>query len=1241
MSRMKAQATLERGLIYSAVLMMAVVIVYLMYSFFSQNNFNGSFSITSIRINHLTSNTLNFSVVINQKLQNPQTLKFYINNLNNFFSVAGMNMQIVLMPNGENEYIFTGAINSSTYNLLNNTSNEFVLASYKNAFGKTIFTEIAYPISSISTAQTNVNQITFYIFPPTSDFGISLNSYQNLIENAQTIDLGNGIYQITAVQTNPNSNYFFDYWNSYSYRGSISLSNTNSPTTYLTINNASGYVVLYLGSYGPINFTSNENNLINSQNIYQCGARNSRFCIDNSVRNLYYVYQENKSAFSFAYPPYFATSNPYKRLGFIGFQNSYDSCKFPSQANQQNVQNIPTPCVANATYAYQYYITAKSSNASEGLVSIRFANGTQTPFGSFESGWEEQNTTASFYAEPHAENISNMTGYQFVSWNGTYNSTNNPFYITITEPVNETANFKQCKLYSLQVSSSNLTRGSTTPSGISYYCAGSQVTIEANANSGYEFSNWTGTLSSSSNPFTFSLNSNTIETANFNVIPPPPPSNSSGGGSSSGSSGSGSGVLNTKFNQVIITNIYTYPTNVSDDLLPTAQDLKIANFFVYEIISEYPFKEIVWQNPQAPSSTYADNFSFSQVSLHQSWGSAIDCVYGNSQGAHFLCIGQNNTSKITFNFPSKFSINSSSNLASNLYGNYTFNYAIVMFYYHFSNGTTINSANYPLTKTPFTLNESLAQKLFPNGYNASKVTYINATLQVIYKTQTATNKPFINIYNYPAKEGNNITISTTTSGITLIPQGNQNNPDLQVSQYQYLVNYNQNSPSQYTLYVKLNPNPNIPNYHDYSFELAIYDNTTNSSVYNYQIYNQSQLLSASFTLNTKDSYSIYAVYFIPVNITTNMLGSKFKFSTIGWTTVPYNLTNSTSNQALPYQSAVNSYTQTFFILPPNDSTIHNYTQGGRPFLESGFWNNNGQFSNNQTILGDYGNPYGCLVYGGISECIGFGQFIMTNPLTYLQDEPFINNIAYHVASMNPNGDLFYSLYMEQPSCTAGSISCLNPYIIPYRIDGVFYTGVSNTTKFAYPIDGNFYPNYTFYNASISLNKYFNTYTGAVMQINADYGYYIPIYQGTGGYFANGECNTNPGTILNLIYNSTHPNNCYTFTEDNLTLALSTQAIQINIPNHIYHWWQDNYTYSNGTKFYLYERWNASNDGYKNILIQENQTLKWLPFQNGISVYPSTPSSASQTNAFGFYDEMTNNTGVMYPPVPSGPIVQPP
>jgi len=107
-------------------------------------------------------------------------------------------------------------------------------------------------------------------------------------------------------------------------------------------------------------------------------------------------------------------------------------------------------------------------------------------------------------------------------------------------------------------------------------------------------------------------------------------------------------------------------------------------------------------------------------------------------------------------------------------------------------------------------------------------------------------------------------------------------------------------------------------------KLAIYDNTTKSFAYNYQSYTQSQLLSSSFILNAQDNYSIYAVYYIPVNITTKMFENNFKFAQINYGAVPYNLTNSTSNIQDVYHSGINSYTETFFISPPNDQTIYGY-----------------------------------------------------------------------------------------------------------------------------------------------------------------------------------------------------------------------------------------------------------------------------------------------------------------------------
>ena len=657
--------------------------------------------------------------------------------------------------------------------------------------------------------------------------------------------------------------------------------------------------------------------------------------------------------------------------------------------------------------------------------------------------------------------------------------------------------------------------------------------------------------------------------------------------------------MNATFTQVLITDIY--PTNVSSALLNTVQDLKIANFFVYNQTS--PFKETVWLNPVAPNSNFSENFSFSQVSLHQNWGNAnSDAAYGDSKGAHFQWIGNTNKTKITFNFPSKFSINSSSNLASNLYGNYTFNYAHVVFSYGFANGTTINSSGFSLTSSPFTLSEALAQNHLPSGYNVSKVTTISATVQVYYKSKTTTNKPFINIYNYPAKEGNNITISTTTSGITLIPQGNQNNPDQKVAEYQYLVNYNQNSPSTYTLYLKLNPNSNIPNYKDYSFELAIYDNTTKSFIANnYQTYNQSKLLTSSFTLNTKDNYSIYAVYFIPVNITTNMFGSLFKFNTINWTTVPYDLTNSTSNLQNPYQLGVNNYTETFFMLPPDDPTIYDYQQNGAPILESGFWNG-AQFTNTNATLGDYGDPLGCLLYGDISSCLGFSQFTLNGQAFRQKSAPLTLAFA--------NGENLYKEVLFNSSGNAFGVVIDN-----YSFHGVYYYPLIISSPGVYP--GDFYPT-AFYYSNVNLNNQFNSLSSPIMNINAYYGYYIPVYQTSGVCPLFGNCNTNPTPILNMINNAKAGNYAYQYIENFLYFANSTSAISFSFPSSIPIFIIHNETQP-GTPPIISSSWyNYTTTGYGRTLIQTNQSVGYCPSYTGITLTPQIPSSGSQANMFAFY-----------------------
>jgi uncharacterized repeat protein (TIGR02543 family) len=62
--------------------------------------------------------------------------------------------------------------------------------------------------------------------------------------------------------------------------------------------------------------------------------------------------------------------------------------------------------------------------------------------------------------------------------------------------------------------------GTTNPSPGTYtYDPGTQVSITANPNSGYEFSDWSGDATGTENPITITMNLNKSITANFTAIP--------------------------------------------------------------------------------------------------------------------------------------------------------------------------------------------------------------------------------------------------------------------------------------------------------------------------------------------------------------------------------------------------------------------------------------------------------------------------------------------------------------------------------------------------------------------------------------------------------------------------------------------------------------------------------------------------------------------------------------------------
>jgi len=105
--------------------------------------------------------------------------------------------------------------------------------------------------------------------------------------------------------------------------------------------------------------------------------------------------------------------------------------------------------------------------------------------------------------------------YRFDEWTGDVpagDENDNPVTITMDEDKSITANF--IRLYTLTIAAG--TGGTTSPSPGSYqHDTGIQVSITANANSGYEFSGWTGDASGTTNPIAVTMDANKSITANF------------------------------------------------------------------------------------------------------------------------------------------------------------------------------------------------------------------------------------------------------------------------------------------------------------------------------------------------------------------------------------------------------------------------------------------------------------------------------------------------------------------------------------------------------------------------------------------------------------------------------------------------------------------------------------------------------------------------------------------------------
>ncbi|MCR9288906.1 MAG: S8 family serine peptidase [Bacteroidetes bacterium] len=128
-------------------------------------------------------------------------------------------------------------------------------------------------------------------------------------------------------------------------------------------------------------------------------------------------------------------------------------------------------------------------------------NGSVSPGGTYNGG-----SSVTISATPDA-------GYQFDGWSGDLSGSTNPITFTISSNMNVTANFSLIPPNQYTLTTSTNGNGTVTPGGT--YNAGTSLTISATPDAGYQFDNWSGDLSGSTNPITFTINANMSVTANF------------------------------------------------------------------------------------------------------------------------------------------------------------------------------------------------------------------------------------------------------------------------------------------------------------------------------------------------------------------------------------------------------------------------------------------------------------------------------------------------------------------------------------------------------------------------------------------------------------------------------------------------------------------------------------------------------------------------------------------------------
>jgi hypothetical protein len=169
---------------------------------------------------------------------------------------------------------------------------------------------------------------------------------------------------------------------------------------------------------------------------------------------------------------------------------------------------VTQPGSVTGVYTAYYLVTTQPSPSG---------GGTTSP----SQEWVQSGATVALTASP-------ASGWGFIDWSGTMggspvSSASNPWYLTVTGPVDVTGYFGPGLTVSatqggtVTVSANGVTLG-TVQAGSSqtfYVSPGTTVTLDAEPSSGYQFTGWSGALSGTADPDSITVNAPASVTANF------------------------------------------------------------------------------------------------------------------------------------------------------------------------------------------------------------------------------------------------------------------------------------------------------------------------------------------------------------------------------------------------------------------------------------------------------------------------------------------------------------------------------------------------------------------------------------------------------------------------------------------------------------------------------------------------------------------------------------------------------